>query len=106
MTKAERAAVREQWEARVADYRACGLSAAEWCKANNQKTYRLWYWIRKFEAEEASSQECSKWLPILATDHPASEASLSIRVGHATITVSPGFDQALLLDVVRTLSSL
>ena len=89
----------------MADYRDSGLSAAKWYNANNQKTHRPWCWVRKFEAAKSSGQGCSKWLPILMTDHLASEASLSIRVDHATITVSPGFDQALLLDVVRTLSS-
>lgn len=106
MTKAKRAAVREQWRVRVAEYRASGLSASEWCKANGQKTHRLWYWIRRFKAEEASDQECSRWLPVQVINLPAPEASLSIRVGHATVTVSRGFDQALLLDVVRTLTSL
>ena len=48
--EAERAAVREQWKARVADYRASGLSAVGWCKANDQKPHRLWHWIREFEA--------------------------------------------------------
>jgi len=106
MTRAEKAAVREQWKARVAAYRASGLSAVEWCKANDQKPHRLWHWIREFKAKETSTQECSKWLPIQVADHSTSEASLSIRAGQATITVSRGFDRALLLDVVRALSSL
>lgn len=106
MTRAEKAAAREQWRARVAEYRASGLSAVEWCKANDQKPHLLWHWIREFEAKETPAQECSKWLPIQVTDHSTPESSLSVRVGQANITVSPGFDQALLLDVVRALSSL
>jgi hypothetical protein len=106
VTRAERAAVREQWKARVADYRASGLSAVEWCKANDQKPHRLWHWIREFEAKEASTQECPKWHPIQVADHSTSEGGLSVRVGQATISVSRSFDPTLLLDVVRALSSL
>ncbi len=105
MTKAEKAAVREQWRARVAAYRASGLSAVEWCKANGQKTHRLWYWLREFKKEQLP-QECSEWLPIEVADRSMPETNLSIRVGQATIMVSQGFDRVLLLDVVRTLSSL
>lgn len=63
MTRAEKAAAREQWRARVAEYRASGLSAVEWCKANDQKPHLLWHWIREFESKETPAQECSKWLP-------------------------------------------
>ena len=106
MTKAEKAAAREQWKARVAEYRASGLSAVQWCKANDLKTHRLWHWLRELERKEEPTQECSEWLPIQVTDRPTPEVSLSMRVGQVTITVLQGFDRALLLDVVRTLSSL
>jgi hypothetical protein len=107
VTRAEKATVREQWKARVAAYRASGLSAVEWCNANNLKTHRLWHWLREFESKERLTQECSQWLPIeVGGPSRRAESSLSIRIGRATITVSRGFDPDLLLDVVRALSPL
>lgn len=44
MTQAE---LREQWEARIKDYRTSGLTAAKWCAKNQVTTRQLWYWLRK-----------------------------------------------------------
>jgi hypothetical protein len=107
MTKADRDALRREWAARIAEYKASGLSVSAWCKAHGLKPHRLWYWLRALKTEEASSQPCSEWLPVRIGAHrDNSVSSLVIRVGHAAIEVSSGFDQALFLDVVKALTSL
>lgn len=97
---------RQEWEARVNDFQVSGLSAVAWCAANNIKTHRLYYWLRRLRTEVAEPVGPSRWLSV-ETEEPQSPASsLCIRVGQATVEVKPGFDATLLADVVRTLAGL
>ncbi|WP_390853767.1 IS66 family insertion sequence element accessory protein TnpA [Alicyclobacillus hesperidum] len=48
MSSAERASLRESWQARVAAFRASGLIAAKWCAENQVTESRLWYWVASF----------------------------------------------------------
>jgi len=104
MTRAE---LRQEWEARVAAYKTSGQSVPAWCAANNIKPNQLWYWLRKLEPAKNAAETSPKWLTMEVDQRPTeSESGLFIRVGQATLEVKPGFDQALLADVVRTLAGL
>ena len=45
-------------------------------------------------------------VPLSYENQATAHSTLSIRIGHVVLTISPGFDAALLADVVRTLSAL
>lgn len=45
--------LRQDWEARIADYKASGLTMAAWCKANHFKIDQLKYWL--YKAKQPSS---------------------------------------------------
>ncbi|MCL6444627.1 MAG: helix-turn-helix domain-containing protein [Alicyclobacillus sp.] len=107
MTKAELEELRELWRARVADFRASGLSGAAWCAAHQIKEHQLWYWVGKFKAETDHGHRQPRFVPVRVQEpvHVA-DKPLSIRVGPAVIDVSPDYDSDLLRDVVRTLASL
>lgn len=106
MTKAEQ---QKLWETRIAEYRASGLKAKEWCAAHNITTRQLWYWLRKFKNQnDPSHTRPTRWLPVeLSEQSPADQGdSLLIRIGQAGIEVKPGFDPELLSQVVRVLVTL
>jgi len=58
MTKAER---RQEWERRIAEYRASGQSAKEWCATHNVTPRQLWYWLKKYRTDD---ETCSAGSPV------------------------------------------
>ena len=52
MTRHER---RLMWQERVDQYRASGMSVAAWCRENEVSEQQMYYWLRKFRSEVASS---------------------------------------------------
>lgn len=100
MTPEERIANHAAWVEKIADFRASGLSGEKWCAINNQKTNRLWYWLKKLDPQQEASV---RWLPVdLSDPGPA----LTIRIGPAMIEVRSGFDPQLLVKVVKTVSAI
>ena len=96
---------RQQWQQWIAEYRASGLSAREWCASHGVNPHRLWYWLRRFRTEEESG--ATKWLPVdlhgVETRGQPEDGCLVVRVGKAAVEVRPGFDSELLLAVLRVL---
>jgi len=106
MTKVER---EKEWESRIAEYRASGLSVKEWCAAHDVKPHRLWYWLRRNKTRKpASSVKSTQWLPVEVSEGESMDQNneLVVRVGEASIEVKPGFDPALLSEIVRILVTL
>jgi hypothetical protein len=104
MTKLEQ---QKEWENRINLYRASGRSVTQWCAANNVRPGQLWYWLRKFKSgNDAALIPSNQWLPVEVRHHSPGDNPLLIRVGEACIQVKPGFDPALLTQVVRTLLTL
>lgn len=99
--------LRKQWEARIKDYRASGLTAAKWCAENEVTTRQLWYWLRKFRESKESPVRPPQWVQV-NVDKPQenSESPLLVKVGAAVIEIRPGYNPTLLSDVVRTLQAL
>ena len=84
------------------------LSVREWCAANNVKPERLWYWLRRYRTEKDTClREPNQWLPVKISDHLLMEedSPLRIKVGAACIEVKPGFDPAVLSQVIRILTA-
>ena len=105
MTKAE---IRTQWEERVAAFRASGLGVAAWCTANHVKPHQLWYWLRKEKLVATPAETAPRWLSVEIGDlrTGCQGDGLLIRVGHAVVEVQPGFNPALLSDVLRVVTAL
>lgn len=105
MTQAEN---RQQWEARVAEFKASRQSTTAWCVAHDLNIHQLRYWIRKFNTVNEPTVKETQWLSVEVGEFNTicNPKALTIRVGKVTIEVSPGFDPTLLSDVVRTLAVL
>lgn len=98
--------LQSEWEARIAEYRASGLSAAAWSVANGVSVHRLYYWLKKFRDTDAQTVPQAQWLPVAFESSGSREDCLHVRIGQAIIEVKPGFDPALLIEVVRSLAKL
>lgn len=105
MTSDERRAL---WTARIHDYRASGECATAWCERHQVTRDQLWYWLRKLKlaADQASTGQPK--FACLRLEEPNSDAGMPIliRVGAAVVEVRPGFEPAVLANVVRVLQSL
>lgn len=104
MTKAELQAL---WETRISEYQASGQSVREWCASQEGVSLRqLWYWLRKYKNQNVvSSGKSNRWLPVEISEKASIDQghTLLVNVGTASIEVRPGFDPALLAQVVRVL---
>lgn len=92
---------RQEWEARIAAYESSGQSAAAWCSANGVKVHQLRYRLRR---EGKADSARVTWLRAPA-GAPACDGAVLIRIGGGVIEVRPGFDPALLSQVVRVLAA-
>jgi hypothetical protein len=99
-----------EWTARVADYKASGLTMSAWCTANHFTMDQLKYWIRKMKDVPSSAvpTPSTRWVPLSVADHASavSASSLVVRIGQASIVLQAGFDPQLLREVVQALKAL
>jgi len=107
MTHTER---RQQWKAGIEAYKASGLSAREFCRQHNITTRQLYYWLRKETLKEQTGNTV-QWLPVSLSSKEDTSLSdfltvLTVKVGPAVIEVREGFNEELLLQVVKVLSAL
>jgi hypothetical protein len=95
---------RHEWIARIADYRASGLTLSAWCTANHFTKEKLKYWLRKTKEDSSSATLTppTRWVPLTVADQ-FSTSSLVVRVGPASIEIRAGFDPRLLREIVQAL---
>jgi transposase-like protein len=104
MNKSE---LRIEWEQRMDNFMSSGQSASKWCATHDVNIHQFWYWKKRLKAGQTPEIESTKWLAVEMEDSiEQSKNKLIVRVGQATVEVSPGFDSNLLADVVRTLRSI
>lgn len=100
------AELQKEWQARVSEFEASGMSAAAWAAATGIGVHKLLYWSKKFQSSAPQPTGCPQWLPIEFGSSSSSEDCLKVRVGQAVVEVRTGFDPGLLTEVVRSLSKL
>lgn len=44
---------RIEWEARINDWKASGLSKSIWCKDMGHKLHQMYYWIQKIDGTDS-----------------------------------------------------
>ncbi|MFD1929225.1 hypothetical protein ACFSFY_14375 [Sporosarcina siberiensis] len=99
--------LREVWTSRLADFNQSEESIPEWCSRNNLKSHQLRYWIRKFETTEIAAPTSTEWYSVDIDQQPAeSNAAVVVKVGTINVEVKSGFNPQLLIDVIRTLTSI
>jgi len=103
----------EAWSKRVAEWRASGLTAKEFCAKHDLRLSGLRYWTyRQRAAEKASEASAVRLVPVTVKppDVPPSTAqvelpkpALTVELGAARITVPAGGDRATLKMVLDVL---
>jgi hypothetical protein len=99
---------RQEWIARIADYKASGLTMSAWCDAHHVTKEQLKYWLRKLKVVPSKVvTPPTHWVqltvadPIQCTNH----ASLVVYIGSSHIEIRSGFDPRLLREVVQALEA-
>lgn len=107
MTQIER---RELWRERVTAFRAAGGgNKAAWCREHELKIDQLRYWLERVPADaDADAPSASvHWLAVRPDEPPAqtiAEDRLLVHVGRVAVEVRPGFNRALLTELVQALT--
>jgi transposase-like protein len=99
------------WRRRIAAFRASGLTAAAWTRAEGVTSHQLAYWRRQFPEDDRPEDDppldarpAAGEAPFVAVTVAAeADAALVVAVGAARIAVQAGFDPALLRAVVQAL---
>jgi hypothetical protein len=101
-----------EWSERVADWRASGLTAKEYCEGREYSAQNLLYWSstlrRKGSAERRPDREVTMARVIRRVDaepSPKTPASIVVRTRTARVEVRPGADAATLALVLTALGA-
>ena len=91
-----------EWRQRFADWKRSGLSAINWCKANNIKFHNFKYWRGKLPDRHDTSAKQS-FIELPAERGASSEVGLTVRMGDAEIKLERDFDEATLERLLAAL---
>src|SRR5215831_9785026 len=105
------------WQERIAEWKASGLSAEQFCQDKEFTTSALRQWVYRFKREAEAAPKTPEstvrvarvvretMAPVAPTRTavPASEP-LVVEIGGARISVRPGFDRATLGTVIELLT--
>lgn len=95
----------QDWTARVADYKASGLTMSAWSAANRCSKESLKYWLRKLKnSSPVPSPTATNLLPLSVANPPVPNASpIIVRIGQASIELHADFNPHLLRKIVQAL---
>lgn len=97
--------LKSEWEAKVAEFKASGLTQTQWCKEKdiNLRSFNRWYNILKNETPKY--QKNQKWIP-LKIEESSVNMYLNIKVGKAVIEVTENFNPKILSNVLKVLNEI
>ena len=98
MTKEEKAAL-------VAECRASGMTAREWCQLKGIKYTQYCSWATRVNREERQGEQL-EWADVTLNKENNNNGEIKIYCGNLTINVEPGFNPALLLDILKVVHAL
>lgn len=95
---------RIMWANYIKEYRASGLTAADWCEKNDIKLHNLKSWIKKQNKAKLAENNETKWVALKPTVPIAKNSNpIVVTIGNSTISVQPGFDQTTFRQVAKIL---
>ena len=89
------------WLAKIEEYRNSGQSLVEWCETGGVALHNMKYWLRKQSPINRDSGQETGWVSCVIEE--PKENSISLRINQVDIEVTGGYDETLLLQVIRTL---
>ena len=94
--------VREIWKKRLREWRASGLSQAEYCRQKGLRIKSFAYWKRKEQPEQKEVGFVGLSIPTLERVQDESPVRVILKSGYV-IEIKDGFAPSTLRDVVRVL---
>ncbi len=95
-----KATTKQKWEARVQAWRASGQDASAFVVGKGFEASTLRWWASRLGRDEPL-----RIVPVVARSSSAARGDVVVEVGDARVRVTPGFNGALLAEVVRALSA-
>ncbi|ARF13010.1 MULTISPECIES: IS66 family insertion sequence element accessory protein TnpA [Bacillales] len=89
------------WSAKIDEYQSSGLALSEWCDTAEVAVHNMKYWLRKQSPVNPATHQETSWVSCVVEE--SIEDSISLKVNHVDIEVTSGYDETLLLQVIRTL---
>ena len=95
----------DYWRQHVEAVKSSGLTRKAYCEANQIKKSSFEYWCHKLSylKRNANGKE-TEWIPVQVREDPSS--GIDLRIGRMTVEIKPGFDQALLNELLRAIGAL
>jgi hypothetical protein len=107
MAKADQKTIRN-WQERVEEYKASGLTREAYSKQKGIQVYQLDYWRRKLSRRSKGhkSSSADQWIPLQIADSPGKKDShIDLWIGSIRVEVRHGFDSQLLAEVLQTVGA-
>ena len=92
------------WLEKINEYRESGMSLVQWCKDTDVATHNMNYWLRKQAPITKAVEQDTNWVSCIVNE-PASD-SIILKMKNVEIEVTSGFQEELLLQIIRTLDHL
>jgi hypothetical protein len=96
---------KEEREALVAECRASGMTAREWCRLKGIKYTRYCSWATRVNRETRQVEQ-QQWAYVTVTKEDCSNNGIKLHYGNLIISVEPGFNPTLLADILKVVHAL
>lgn len=94
------------WAARIDEWKRCGVSQRQYCEDNHLALATFSWWRTRLKQRGIQSDEAFAEIPIeraVSASVGRSSGSLTIEIGHYTVTVNGGVSHSQLEDVLDVL---
>jgi len=97
--------LRQEWKARINNWRTSKKSGAQWCRENNIKTDIFYYWSNKFSHLKPYEKETCKFIEI---PKEKLQEHIGIEICHENIflRLSKDFDESSLCRILKVLQGI
>ena len=93
-----------QWQRRIEQWRASGLSVRDFCARHGLATASFYNWRRVLQRRAAAEQPAFVPVQVVANAMPAQTSALEVVLADGrTVRVAPGFDAATLRRLLAVL---
>ena len=99
--------LQEEWERRIALFKASGMSQKKWCQVHHVSIHQLKYWLYNANKPKRVQDTNPKFIPVTVEEElPTYENNtIQVKVGEAVIEVKPDFNPDLLAKVIKVLKT-
>lgn len=104
-----RSNLQEEWEDRIAHYKASGMTQAEWCQHQDLSIHKLKYWLYKVNRPKHNENKQSNWIPLAVEEESSSSnntiETIQVKIGQAVVEIKPDFDPIFFANVIKVLKT-